>query len=72
MTQTQSTVISDNTGTEEVFRCMTCGVIIAHYGQGSFGTIKCHACKEEYKLDFTEDCPTLKRITHRARAKPAT
>ena len=73
MKQEQSTVTSaDDTGTEEVFRCMTCGAVIGHYGQGSFGTTKCPACKEDYRFDFKEDCPTLKRITHRVRSKSAT
>ena len=72
MKQEQSTVTSANdTGTEEVFRCMTCGAVIGHYGQGSFGTTKCPACKEDYRLDFKEDCPTLKRITRRTKGKSA-
>ena len=73
MKQTQDTVIStDDTETEEVFRCMTCGAVIGHYGQGSFGTTKCPSCKEDYRFDFKEDCPTLKRITRRVKAKAAT
>ena len=73
MKQTQSIVTNDDdTGTEEVFRCMTCGAVIGHYGQGSFGTTKCPSCKEDYRFDFKEDCPTLKRITRRVKAKAAT
>ena len=72
MKQEQNIVNSaDDTGTEEVFRCMTCGAVIGHYGQGSFGTTKCPACKEDYRLDFKEDCPTLKRITRRTKGKSA-
>ncbi len=73
MKQAQSTVINtDETDEEEVFRCMTCGAVIGHYGQGSFGTTKCPACKEDYRFDFKGDCPTLKRISRRAKARPAT
>ena len=72
MKQTQSIAVSDDGNeTEEVFRCMTCGAVIGHYGQGSFGTTKCPACKEDYRLDFKEDCPTLKRITRRTKGKSA-
>ena len=73
MKQNQNTTTgADSTGTEEVFRCMTCGAIIGHYGQGSFGTTKCPACKEDYRLDFKEDCPALKRITRRTKGKSKT
>ena len=72
MKQEQNTVNNaDSTGTEEVFRCMTCGAVIGHYGQGSFATTKFPACKDDYRLDFKEDCPTLKRITRRTKGKSA-
>ncbi len=63
---------TDNTGQEEVFRCMTCGAIIGYYGPGSNGVMKCPTCKEDFRLDFKEECPILKRISRRVKAKPAT
>jgi len=72
MKQEQSiAVIDDDNGTEEVFRCMSCGAVIGCYGQGSFGTTKCPSCKEVFRFDFKGDCPTVKRITRRVRVKPA-
>ena len=61
-----------DTGREEVFRCMTCGSVIGYYGRGSNGIMKCPTCKEDFRLDFKEECPILKRITRRAKARPAT
>ena len=62
---------TDGTDKEEVIRCMSCGAVIGYYEPGSAGTTKCPACKDDFRLDFREPCPTLKRITRRARKKPA-
>ena len=59
---------TDGTGQEEVFRCMTCGAIIGYYEPGSAGTTKCPSCKEDFRLEFREGIPTLKRIRRRAKA----
>ena len=55
-------------GNEEVFRCMTCGAVIGYYEPGSAGTTKCPSCKEDFRLEFREGIPTLKRIRRRAKA----
>ena len=47
---------------EEVFRCMTCGSVIGNFGKGTFGTTKCPTCRAMFRLDFKEDCPTMKRL----------
>ena len=57
----------DSNGAEEVFRCMTCGAVIGYYEPGSAGTTKCPSCKNEFRLEFKEGCPTLKRIPKRAK-----
>ena len=68
MKQKQYPDLNDGTGKEEVFRCMSCGSVLGSYGQGSYGTTKCPTCKEIFRFDFQEDCPTLKRITRRVKA----
>ena len=70
MKQENSTVKSaDGAGPEEVFRCMSCGAVIGYYEPGSAGITKCPNCKEDFRLDFKEECPTLKRIHRRAKGK---
>ena len=73
MKQIQSNVTNDDDSeTEEVVRCMTCGAVIGYYGHGSIGTMKCPSCKEDFRFNFKEDCPILKRITYRVKAKATT
>ena len=62
----------EDTGQEEVFRCTNCGAIIGYYGPGSTATTRCPTCREDVRLEFREGCLTLKRVSRRAKLKPAT
>ncbi len=63
---------TETTEQEEVIRCMTCGSIIGYYGPGSNGKMKCPTCKDDFRLDFRKESPTLMRIPRRMKAKAAT
>lgn len=71
MKQTRNAAAMNDDPETEVFRCMTCGTVLGHYGPGSFGSTRCAKCRQEFRFELTEDCATLMRLTHPGKDKPA-
>lgn len=49
----------------EPMHCSHCGTLLGYFAPGSLAEMRCANCKNDYKVSFREEEPTLRRKSTR-------
>jgi len=65
MTDDKTDDYREDSAVLEPMHCSHCGTLLGYFAPGSLAEMRCANCKNDYKVSFREEEPTLRRKSTR-------